>query len=166
MAMRELVTGGAACTVPGSSSYSNPLGALANALIASSSKTQERLNEIPASTSTASEGGQLYSEIDEHLRAFPGSEFDQQLLDPNAQGSEFLRGFRSTDQNELAEAWNEVQLQRPPVSPQVDLYGGIASPQTQPTLDVPPQRVLSSLCTLLLIVAVVEFPFVQLHFHY
>ena len=40
MAMRELVTGGAACAVPGSSSSSNPLGALANALIGSSSKTQ------------------------------------------------------------------------------------------------------------------------------
>lgn len=38
MAMRELVTGGAACAVPGSSSSSNPIGALANALIGSSSK--------------------------------------------------------------------------------------------------------------------------------
>lgn len=40
MAMRDLVSGGAACAVPGSSSSSNPLGALANALIGSSSKTQ------------------------------------------------------------------------------------------------------------------------------
>jgi len=40
MAMRDLVTGGAACAVPGSSSTSNPLGALANVLIGSSSKTQ------------------------------------------------------------------------------------------------------------------------------
>lgn len=40
MAMRELVTGAASCAVPGSSSSSNPLGALANALIGSSSKTQ------------------------------------------------------------------------------------------------------------------------------
>lgn len=40
MAMRELVTGGAACAVPGSSSSANPFGALANALIGSSSKTQ------------------------------------------------------------------------------------------------------------------------------
>ena len=41
MAMRELVTGGAACAVPGSSSSSaNPLGALSNALVGSSSKTQ------------------------------------------------------------------------------------------------------------------------------
>lgn len=40
MAMRDLVSGGAACTVPGSSSSSNPLGALANALVGSSSKTQ------------------------------------------------------------------------------------------------------------------------------
>lgn len=40
MAMRDLVTGGAACAVPGSSSSSNPLGALTNALLGSSSKTQ------------------------------------------------------------------------------------------------------------------------------
>ena len=40
--MRELVTGGDACAVPGSSSSSssNPLGAFANALIGSSSKTK------------------------------------------------------------------------------------------------------------------------------
>lgn len=43
MAMRELVTGGAACAVPGQSSSSNPFGALANALIGSSSKQQVRL---------------------------------------------------------------------------------------------------------------------------
>jgi hypothetical protein len=40
MAMRDLVTGGAACAVPGSSSSSNPLGALANALVGSSSKIE------------------------------------------------------------------------------------------------------------------------------
>jgi hypothetical protein len=40
MAMRDLVTGGAACAVPGSSSSSNPLGTLANALIGSSSKIE------------------------------------------------------------------------------------------------------------------------------
>ncbi|KAJ8433342.1 hypothetical protein Cgig2_021349 [Carnegiea gigantea] len=40
MAMPDLVAGGAACAVPGSSSASNPLGALANVLIGSSSKTQ------------------------------------------------------------------------------------------------------------------------------
>lgn len=40
MAMRELVSGGAACAVPGSSSSSNPLGALANVLAGSSSKTK------------------------------------------------------------------------------------------------------------------------------
>lgn len=41
MDMRDLVTGGAACAVPGSSSSSsNPLAALANTLIGSSSKIQ------------------------------------------------------------------------------------------------------------------------------
>ena len=41
MDMRDLVTGGIACAVPGSSSSSsNPLAALANTLIGSSSKIQ------------------------------------------------------------------------------------------------------------------------------
>lgn len=38
--MRELVTGGAACAVPGSSSSSNPFGNLANAVLSTASKGQ------------------------------------------------------------------------------------------------------------------------------
>ncbi|KAL6557271.1 hypothetical protein OROMI_017621 [Orobanche minor] len=45
MAMWELVSGGAACAVPGSTSPSNPLDALANALIGSSSKTQKKASK-------------------------------------------------------------------------------------------------------------------------
>ncbi|KAH0459051.1 hypothetical protein IEQ34_011865 [Dendrobium chrysotoxum] len=44
MAMRDLVTGGAACAVPGSSSSSNPFGALANAILGSSMKAQVLLS--------------------------------------------------------------------------------------------------------------------------
>lgn len=45
MAMRDLVTGGAACAVPGTAaSSSNPFGALANAILGSSSKTQVPLD--------------------------------------------------------------------------------------------------------------------------
>lgn len=40
MAMRDLVTGGAACAVPGTASSSNPFGALAKAILGSSSKAQ------------------------------------------------------------------------------------------------------------------------------
>ncbi|XP_057984036.1 peroxisome biogenesis protein 5 isoform X3 [Malania oleifera] len=153
MAMRELVTGGAACAVPDSSSSSNPLGVLANALIGSSSKAQERLKEIPSSTHTKSD--HIYSEIDEHLSALPGSELDQQLfLHPNIQSSEFLRGFHSADQGGLADAWDEIH--HPKVSQSLGSQGqshfaelehihdhGVG-PQLQPTLDGPPQTVLSS----------------------
>ncbi|KAH0859717.1 hypothetical protein HID58_087978, partial [Brassica napus] len=86
MAMRDLVNGGAACAVPGSSSSSstsNPLGALTNALLGSSSKTQERLREIPNAT-RAGPGPQFYSQ-DQHLSSLPGSELDQPLLQPGAQ---------------------------------------------------------------------------------
>ncbi|XP_022732919.1 peroxisome biogenesis protein 5 isoform X2 [Durio zibethinus] len=139
MSMRELVTGGAACAVPGSSSSSsNPLGALANALIGSSSKTQERLREIPNAAAPTSDT-QFYSQVDDSVAALPGSELDRPFLHSNAQGSDFIRGLRSFDDNGLADAWEEIQRQ-----PHLDhLYDPAAAP-IQPTLDGPPQRVLSS----------------------
>uniref|UniRef100_A0A2C9VY63 Peroxisome biogenesis protein 5 n=1 Tax=Manihot esculenta TaxID=3983 RepID=A0A2C9VY63_MANES len=147
MAMRDLVAGGAACAVPGSSS-SNPLGALANTLLGSSSKTQERLKEIPTATATSSEN-RFFQDVEDPLRALPGAEFEQQQFShPGAQGSEFLAGFRSADQNGLVDAWDEIQRSHvPPLSvaniPLLD-HGYDRGPQLQPTLDGPPQRVLSS----------------------
>ncbi|XP_044472600.1 peroxisome biogenesis protein 5 isoform X5 [Mangifera indica] len=141
MAMRELVTGGAACAASGSSSSSsNPLGALANALIGTSSKTQERLKEIPTATPTTSDS-QFYSETSNHFTALPGSEFDHQLLQPNAQVSEFLGGFRSGNHNGFSDVWNEIQLQS---QPSFENFPPPPPPQLQPTLEGPPQRVLSS----------------------
>ncbi|KAJ0102710.1 hypothetical protein Patl1_03662 [Pistacia atlantica] len=131
MAMRELVSGGAACPAPGSSS-SNPLGTLANALIGTSSKTQPH-QQLPDS--------QFYSETGDHLRALPGSEFDHQLLQPNAQVSEFLGGFRSANHNGFSDAWDEIQHQSQP--PHFENFP-LPPPQLQPTLEGPPQRVLSS----------------------
>ncbi|KAL8147024.1 hypothetical protein AgCh_004658 [Apium graveolens] len=121
MAMRELVSGGAACAEPGSSS-SNPLGALANALIGSSSKTQERLQEVPTSTNRVSNGNIYEGGLEPALH---GSEFDHP---PHAssQGSVFLQGFRSSGQDAFANAWDEIQ------NPQMPLFQG------------PPQRVLSN----------------------
>ncbi|XP_065863047.1 peroxisome biogenesis protein 5 [Euphorbia lathyris] len=142
MAMRDLISGGAACAVPGSSS-SNPLGALANSLLGSSSKTQERLKEIPTSTATNSEN-RFYQDVEDPLRALPGAEFEQQHFShpPGQVGSEFLRGFRSADQNGFADAWDEVQQSRVPPLPHANIYE--RGPQPQPTLDGPPQRVLSN----------------------
>ncbi|EOY11819.1 Peroxin 5 isoform 4 [Theobroma cacao] len=137
MSMRELVTGGAACAVSGSSSSSsNPLGALANALIGSSSKTQERLKEIP-NAAAATSHTQFY---DDPVAALPGSELDHPFLQSNAQGSDFIRGFRTAHDNGLADAWDEIQRQ-----PHLDrVYNAAPAPPIQPTLDGPPQRVLSS----------------------
>ncbi|KAG8386585.1 hypothetical protein BUALT_Bualt03G0163600 [Buddleja alternifolia] len=146
MAMRDLVSGGAACAMPGSSSSSssNPLGALANALIGSSSKTQERLREIPTATATTSDGN-LYTGLEQPFAALPGSEFEH-TLHPNAQGSEFLQGFRSVDQNRFADAWDDIQR------PQIPHYQGmdgltnlpLEQARLQQGFDGPPQRVLSS----------------------
>ncbi|KAL0399025.1 UNVERIFIED_CONTAM: Peroxisome biogenesis protein 5 [Sesamum radiatum] len=144
MAMRELVSGGAACAVPGSSSSSNPLGTLANALIGSSSKTQERLREIPTATATTSDGN-LYAGVGEPFASLPGSELEHTLR-PNLQGSEFLQGFRSVDQGQFSDAWDEIQR------PQVPHYQGrdgltnfpLEQPLAQQNFDGPPQRVLSN----------------------
>lgn len=150
MAMRDLVTGGAACAVPGSSSSSNPFGALANALIGSSSKTQERLKEIPTSTTTSSDGN-VYLGTDEQLTTLPGSEFDHQLQ-PNGQGTQFLQGFHNADRGRFADAWEEIHNPQLPYSQgrgSLTHVPGIEhtirpNNQLQPDFDGPPQRVLSS----------------------
>ncbi|XP_019185113.1 PREDICTED: peroxisome biogenesis protein 5 [Ipomoea nil] len=136
MAMRDLVTGGAACAVPGSSS-SNPFGALANTLIGSSSKTQERLKEIPTSVSTPSDGN-FGVGFQEPLATLPGSEIDHPFQ-PNLQGSEFLEGFRTADQNSFADVWDGIQRPQLPHS-----NFPLDNSQLQPELNGPPQRVLSN----------------------
>lgn len=137
MAMRDLVTGGAACAVPGSSSSSNPLGALANALISSSSKTQERLKEIPTSVTTQLDD-KFVASAPEPLATLPGLEFDGQLQ-PNQQGSEFLQGFHTADQNYFADVWDGLQRN------QFDHSNvSLDNSQLQPQLNGPPQIVLSS----------------------
>lgn len=129
--MRELVTGGAACAVPGSSSSSNPLGALANALIGSSSQ-KERLQEIPTSSLNTS-GNNIYSGGGEPLSALPGSELEHQHQHPGQrEGSEFINGFHAANDNRLGEIWDGIQNPHFP------------HPQLQPELNGPPQRVLSS----------------------
>ncbi|KAL3643229.1 Peroxisomal membrane signal receptor PTS1 [Castilleja foliolosa] len=145
MAMRELVSGGAACAVPGSSSSSNPLGALANALVGSSSKTQERLREIPSATTTTSDGN-LYAGVEESFAAaLPGSDLEH-TLHPNAQGSQFLQGFRSVDQNRFSDAWDDVQRAQVPHYQGANgpAYFPLENPRLQQDLDGPPQRVLSN----------------------
>ncbi|XP_057474049.1 peroxisome biogenesis protein 5-like isoform X2 [Actinidia eriantha] len=148
MAMRELVTGGAACAVPGSSSSSNPLGALVDVLIGSSSKTQERLKEIPTSATTISDGN-FYTGTDEQLNMLPG--FDHPLQS-NGQGAEFFRGFRSTDQGRLADVWDDIHRPQLPHAqgrdsltnlPVMDHTIRVNTP-LRPDFDGPPQRVLSS----------------------
>ncbi|KAI4321758.1 hypothetical protein MLD38_035105 [Melastoma candidum] len=141
MAMRDLVTGGAACAVPGSSGSANPLGALANALIGSSSKNQERLNEIPTAAIRTPES-QFFPQPTDNLGALPGTEADQSLFRPNVQGSEFWRGFRSTEQGGLAEVWDEIQGGVPAVPH--DMRVGV-DPRLPPPVDGPPQIVLSGL---------------------
>ncbi|OVA13117.1 Tetratricopeptide repeat-containing domain [Macleaya cordata] len=154
MAMRELVTGGAACAVPGSSSSSNPIGAFVNTLLGSS-KTQDGLRELPGTIRTSPDAS-LYPGNDGQLTTLPGSEYDQQqqYQHPDAQASEFYRGFQA-DQGGLVDAWNEIHhSQLPPYAqpresqahlPEFNQFSDSAViSQHQPTWDGPPQRVLSS----------------------
>uniref|UniRef100_A0A7N0TDR3 Peroxin-5 n=1 Tax=Kalanchoe fedtschenkoi TaxID=63787 RepID=A0A7N0TDR3_KALFE len=144
MAMRDLVTGGAACAVPGATSSSNPLGALANALVGSSSKTQERLKEIPTTPGTS---GSVFPDFGQQV-GLPGSELDQQqFLPPSARGSEFLNQFRAVDHGGFNDAWDDIH--RPQGRESVrfqefdNIYNEGVGSQHQPILDGPPQRVLS-----------------------
>lgn len=122
MAMRELVTGGAACAVPGSSTSSNPIGALASTILGSSSKTQERIRELPGGTTATATAPATGFE----LSSLPGSGSEYY-----EQGSEFLRSFHSADQDHgFADAWSEVQHPNVNVTPHIQ-HGS-------------PQRVLSS----------------------
>ncbi|KAJ3677593.1 hypothetical protein LUZ60_003317 [Juncus effusus] len=146
MAMRDLVTGGAACAVPGSSS-ANPFGALANAILGSSSKNQE-LNGLPQTGVSVPESSAEFRP-DIPLSTIPGSELElQQYQRPGAPGSEFLHKFHSPDQGGFSDAWEQVQ--RPPAfqpPPQFAEFEGIynsAPAPLHPTLEGPPQRVLSS----------------------
>lgn len=143
MAMRDMVTGAPSCGETSSSS-NNPLGALANALIGSSSKTQERLKEIPTSLSTPSNGNFLAG-VGEPLVTLPGSEFEHPLQS-NSQGSQFLQGFRSADQNGLADAWDEIQRPQLPFAHGSQNMTNIPleHARLQPDLNGPPQQVLSS----------------------
>ncbi|KAG9448887.1 hypothetical protein H6P81_008852 [Aristolochia fimbriata] len=153
MAMRDLVTGGAACSVPGSSSSSNPLGSFANSLVGSASKTQGTYRELPVVGPSPHDGTSDFRPVDP-LTNLPGSELDSQT---NAQSSEFLQRVRAPSHGAFDGVWNDMH--RPPPlhpslaqgtqnQPSFDEFDqifnqGIAS-NHQPTLDGPPQRVLAS----------------------
>lgn len=125
---------------------------------------QERLQEVPTSTPVTSEpnfyaetdnhlGALPGSEFDQSLLPPNAQVFVfffyflgimnflllfffllSYLLFCLLQGSEFLRGFRSADQNGFTDAWDEIQHQShgPPFD---HFYDRAAAPQLQPTLD-------------------------------
>ncbi|KAK4278517.1 hypothetical protein QN277_016353 [Acacia crassicarpa] len=152
MAMRDLVSGSTSCGDPSSSSSSNPLGGLANALLGTSSKTQERLKEIPTTTPTNS-GLQFYSEARENLNELPGLESDKPFADGSSQGSQFFNSFRSADRAGFEDTWNEIQRPHgPPAQGRVGQFpiselepfnDRVDYVHRQPPLDGTPQRVLS-----------------------
>ncbi|CAO2833400.1 unnamed protein product [Amaranthus hypochondriacus] len=140
MAFRDLVTGGDSCTVPGSSSSSNPLGSLANALIGSSSKTQDKLKEIPTATSSGA-SGQLYSNSDATL---PGLESEYNQLS-NGQDSGFLQNYRAASHGGFTEAWDDIQFpqREPNFAESRQIFNGRSAIDAQPSTDGPPQQILS-----------------------
>ncbi|KAL7248952.1 hypothetical protein ACSBR1_011178 [Camellia fascicularis] len=144
MAMRDLVTGGAACAVPGSSSSSNPFGALANKIIGSSTNQLERLKEIPTLTTTTPDGS-FYPGANEPLTMLPGSDFDHQMQ-PNGQVAQFFQGFRPADEGRLDGVWDEIHNPQPDSLSNLPVMVHPIGVNTWPQSDLegPPQRVLSS----------------------
>ncbi|KAH7429143.1 hypothetical protein KP509_09G032700 [Ceratopteris richardii] len=103
MALRDLVMGGGACAVPGTSSSANPIGRLAESLFGSASK-QERLQELPAlpGLEEASSSELVPSQ------ALPGLEYGiQPGSAPSGQVSEFMRGFHGVEHQGYEDAWRE-----------------------------------------------------------
>ncbi|XP_024394848.1 peroxisome biogenesis protein 5 isoform X2 [Physcomitrium patens] len=158
MAFRDLVMGGAGCAVPGQdgASSSNPLGGLADSIIGSASKTQERIREMPG-LAGASQAGPQFGR-NGPLTSLPGSEFNQAQWH-DGQVPEYMRGFQSADPREFTDAWNQ-SVERWPPPPQLStvpgnqegalfsefdsIYGQQAGPSGAPLLDAPPQRVLNN----------------------
>ncbi|XP_011628211.1 peroxisome biogenesis protein 5 isoform X2 [Amborella trichopoda] len=150
MALRDLVSGGTACAVPGTSSSSNPLGVLANTFLGSSSKTTDRLNELP----DVAVVGPHAPDIRGHdpLSSLPGEYDHEQIQYPDNQGSEFLRKFHSGGHEGFEVAWNEAQQPHmPPNFQQRDnpslfstfdqIYDGVNAPVSR--WEGPPQNILS-----------------------
>lgn len=114
MVLRDLVMGGGGCAVPGTSSSANPLGGLAESLFGSASKTQERLQELPALPGL--EEPSTSELVPSH--SLPGLEYEQQIVQhPNAQVSGFLRGFHGPDYHGYQDAWSEINAAQMPLQP-------------------------------------------------
>eukprot|EP00250_Pteridium_aquilinum_P005263 c15385_g1_i1 orf=213-2492(+) len=170
MVLRDLVMGGGGCAVPGTSSSANPLGGLAETLFGSASKTQERLQELPTlpglEQPSTSELGPSHS--------LPGLEYEQQIgQPPNAQGavSGFLRGYQGPDYHSYQNAWSEINGAQMPLQPHFQenappavfseferIYNQEPAP-FGPTMEGPPQQVLSGFLRSFLDSSRAEVPF-------
>eukprot|EP00249_Psilotum_nudum_P018974 c27047_g1_i1 orf=150-2450(+) len=159
MALRDLVLGGGACAVPGApASSSNPLGAFADSLLGSASKTQERLKELPELVGPGQSSKGDFG-TSGPLTILPGSELERDHgQEPGSQIPEFLQQFRDADNRGYADAWNDAVGAQMPLIPYLQedrrdpgifsefeqIYGQEASPVGfPPLLDNTPQRVLS-----------------------
>jgi peroxin-5 len=141
MAMRHLITGQNNCAPDGASS-SNPFGALTNAILGQSSKTQS-IKELPGPAVGAPSTSDFSAAPP--LSTIPGSENEfKQDQRPLAQGADFIRGGPPND-------W--VESFRPPgladfrgaesrFAEFEQIYNNTGT-AFGPPLDGPPQRVLS-----------------------
>lgn len=115
--------GGGGCAVPGTSSSANPLGGLAETLFGSASKTQERLQELPALPGLEEPSS---SEL-VPFQSLPGLEYEPQFgHQPSGQASEFLRGFHGPDYHGYQDAWKESNGAQMPLQPQFHENGHAA----------------------------------------
>ncbi|GJP41655.1 hypothetical protein CLOM_g1298 [Closterium sp. NIES-68] len=102
-----MVTGGGGCSVPGerpSSSSSNPLGALADSILGSAAKQQERVRELPSLAGPGqASGGNLFGPAEGGAAAMPhmplpGADMQSAMggpMGPSLQAQQFLSSFHA-----------------------------------------------------------------------
>eukprot|EP00897_Mesotaenium_endlicherianum_P001423 jgi/Mesen1/1308/ME000013S00808 len=111
MAFRDLVMGAGGCSVPNGQSSANPLGGLADSLLGSQSKIQERMRELPGLAGPGqSSGGRGAFDAPFAGSSLPGQESNGPLMhhppDGGLMAAEFMGRFREFDQ-QFENAWGD-----------------------------------------------------------
>ncbi|CAI5470552.1 unnamed protein product [Closterium sp. Yama58-4] len=134
MSIRGMVTGGGGCSVPGerpSASSSNPLGALADSILGSAAKQQERVRELPSLAGPGqASGSNLFGPAEAGagpaMMPMPGADMQSTMggpmgamggMGPSIQAQQFLSSFHAAGPSaapgppdaQLEALWNEAQ---------------------------------------------------------
>ncbi|XP_044393271.1 uncharacterized protein [Triticum aestivum] len=136
MSMRDLVTGGAGCAAPGSSSSANPLSALADAVLGSSKSERKEL-----SGSTVCQKASFDSLMSVPLSTLPGSEDEiKQSQGPirSMKGTDFIHGCHGDTCGENFQASIPSVPEHRMIEPHLGELEQIDSATGPPEMAIPP----------------------------